>query len=401
MIDLPDALSPGLTRRMERDRGQGWTNPWRTPDAAALRRLERPGDAPSIWRPPYVRDIEKIIHTPAYNRYAGKTQVFSFRSNDDLSRRGIHVQLVSRIARDIGGALGLNCDLIEAIALGHDLGHTPFGHAGERCLNRVFHKRTGRYFNHNIHSARVLETLYGRNVTLQTLDGIICHNGEYEQRTFELSGLSTFAEFDANMDACVRQGRDAIAHLRPATLEGCVVRISDIIAYVGRDRQDAIEADLVDGSEFEDGLGGAYNAWILSHAAVDIIEHSYGRDRIEMSEELFGELARAKQENYVKIYRSPTVEGECAECIEPAVDLMYERLLEDVRAGDERSYIYRHHVKRIQRELSFYGRTYDWLADPDQTVVDYIASMTDGYFIELAEKLFPQLEFPRRSYIKA
>ena len=133
MIDLPDALSPGLTRRMERDRGQGWTNPWRTPDAAALRRLERPGDAPSIWRPPYVRDIEKIIHTPAYNRYAGKTQVFSFRSNDDLSRRGIHVQLVSRIARDIGGALGLNCDLIEAIALGHDLGHTPFGHAGERC----------------------------------------------------------------------------------------------------------------------------------------------------------------------------------------------------------------------------------------------------------------------------
>ena len=122
---------------------------------------KRPGDIASIWRPAYVRDVEKIIHTPAYNRYAGKTQVFSFRANDDISRRGLHVQLVARIARDIGFALGLNCDLIEAIGLGHDLGHTPFGHAGERCLNDVFHEHTGRWFFHNVHSVRVLDALYG------------------------------------------------------------------------------------------------------------------------------------------------------------------------------------------------------------------------------------------------
>ena len=351
-------------------------------------------------RTPFQRDVDRIVYSKAFRRLKHKTQVFLQPEGDHYRTRMTHTLEVTRIARTIARALRLNEDLTEAIALGHDLGHTPFGHAGERCLNKVYHARTGRYFNHNIHSARVLEALYGRNLTLQVLDGVICHNGEYEQRVFELSGLSTFEEFDAGMRACVEGGHDAIKRLRPATLEGCVVRVSDIIAYVGRDRQDAIEADLVDGSEFEDGLGGAYNAWILSHAAVDIIEHSYGKPRLEMSEELFSELARAKRENYVKIYRSPTVEGECAECIEPAFELMYARLLSDVQAGDERSYIYRHHVKRVQRELSFYGKSYDWQADPDQTVVDYIASMTDGYFIELAEKLFPELAFPRRTYIR-
>ncbi|MFR2950695.1 MAG: HD domain-containing protein [Collinsella intestinalis] len=136
------------------------------------------------------------MHLPAYNRYNGKTQVFSFRSNDDLSRRGLHVQLVARIARDIGRALGLNCDLIEAIGLGHDLGHTPFGHTGEALLNDISEARTGRSFFHNVHSVRVLDGLYGRNLSLQTLDGVLCHNGEYEQRV-ELSGLSGFEEFDA------------------------------------------------------------------------------------------------------------------------------------------------------------------------------------------------------------
>ena len=298
---IPDRLSDDLIARMERDRAAGWVNPYRTDDRRVLRREDRPGDTASIWRPAFVRDVEKIMHTPAYNRYAGKTQVFSFRSNDDLSRRGLHVQLVSRIARDIGFALGLNCDLIEAIGLGHDLGHTPFGHAGERALNEVYHRRTGRWFFHNVHSVRVLDVLYGRNLALQTLDGVLCHNGEYEQQVFELSDLSSFDEFDRTVEACVQGGDLAIGHLRPMTLEGCVVRISDIIAYVGRDRQDAIAAGLLSGDAFDDGLGGAYNSWILSHASVDIIEHSYGKDRIEMSPELFEEIRRAKAENYAKI----------------------------------------------------------------------------------------------------
>lgn len=399
MDAIPDVLSDELIERMSDDRARGWKNPYRTSDEDALRREERPADRSSIWRPAFVRDVEKILHMPAYNRYAGKTQVFSFRSNDDLSRRGLHVQLVARIARDIGYALGLNCDLIEAIGLGHDLGHTPFGHAGERCLNDVFHERTGRWFFHNVHSVRVLDKLYGRNISLQTLDGALCHNGEYEQRVFELSGLSSFGEFDRVVDECVSGGGAVIGHLRPMTLEGCVVRISDIIAYVGRDRQDAIEAGLLTGDAFEDGLGGAYNSWILTHASADIIEHSYGKDRIEMSEELFAEIRRAKAENYAKIYRSSGIEGERAEVLARAFELMYERCLDDLHKRDESSFIFRHHITRIEEQLAHYGRTYDWRSDPEQTVVDYIASMTDGYFAELASKFFPQIHFPKRTYI--
>lgn len=399
MDAIPDVLSDELIERMSDDRARGWENPYRTSDEDALRREERPADRSNIWRPAFVRDVEKILHMPAYNRYAGKTQVFSFRSNDDLSRRGLHVQLVARIARDIGYALGLNCDLIEAIGLGHDLGHTPFGHAGERCLNDVFHERTGRWFFHNVHSVRVLDKLYGRNISLQTLDGALCHNGEYEQRVFELSGLSSFGEFDRVVDECVSGGGAVIGHLRPMTLEGCVVRISDIIAYVGRDRQDAIEAGLLTGDAFEDGLGGAYNSWILTHASADIIEHSYGKDRIEMSEELFAEIRRAKAENYAKIYRSSGIEGERAEVLARAFELMYERCLDDLQKRDESSFIFRHHITRIEEQLAHYGRTYDWQSDPEQTVVDYIASMTDGYFAELASKFFPQIHFPKRTYI--
>lgn len=399
MDAIPEVLSDELVERIKDDRARGWKNPYRAQDRCALRREDRPGDRANIWRPAYVRDVEKILHMPAYNRYAGKTQVFSFRSNDDLSRRGLHVQLVARIARDIGRALGLNCDLIEAIGLGHDLGHTPFGHAGERCLNEVFHERTGRWFLHNVHSVRVLDKLYGRNITLQTLDGALCHNGEYEQRVFELSGLSGFDEFDRVVDACVTGGGSVVGRLRPMTLEGCVVRISDIIAYVGRDRQDAIEAGLLDGDAFEDGLGGAYNSWILTHASADIIEHSYGKDRIEMSEELFAEIRRAKAENYAKIYRSSGIEGERAEELARAFELIYEHCLDDVLRRDEQSFIFRHHIRRIEEQLSHYGRTYEWERDPDQTVVDYIASMTDGYFAELASTYFPEIHFPRRTYI--
>lgn len=401
LLSMPDEPSAELLERMKEDRARGWVNPYRASDDAAIRRDDRPGDEGNILRPAYVRDVEKILHLPAYNRYNGKTQVFSFRSNDDLSRRGLHVQLVARIARDIGSALGLNCDLIEAIGLGHDLGHTPFGHAGEKHLNDILFERTGRSFFHNVHSVRVLDKLYGRNLSLQTLDGVLCHNGEYEQRIFELSGLDSFESFDEVVENCYRNDFDYVKTLRPMTLEGCVVRISDIIAYVGRDRQDAIEAGLLSEDAFDDGLGGGYNTWILTHASIDIVEHSYGKDRIEMSEGLFNEIARAKRENYKKIYSSGGVEEEHGDMMAQAFRRMYEHFYHDLEHGDESSFIFRHHIARIEKALSYYGRTYDWQSDLDQTVVDYIASMTDGYFTELATTLFDDLEFLQRTYIKA
>ena len=133
----------------------------------AIRR-DNTRDIASVVRPSFVRDIEKIMNCPYYNRYTDKTQVFSLYKNDDISRRALHVQLVSRIARNIGRLLGLNTDLIEAIALGHDMGHTPFGHAGEAILSKLYNKRTGRYFNHNVHSVRVLDRIFHYNISLQT-----------------------------------------------------------------------------------------------------------------------------------------------------------------------------------------------------------------------------------------
>lgn len=248
-------------------------------------------------------------------------------------------------------------------------------------------------------SVRVLDALYGRNVSLQTLDGVLCHNGEYEQRVFELSDMSSFDQFDLTVEDCIATGYSAIEHLRPMTLEGCVVRISDILAYVGRDRQDAISAGLLAPDAFDDGLGGAYNSWILTHASIDIVEHSYGKPRIVMSEELFEEIRRAKRENYVKIYSKGGIEGDSEAELREAFEKLYDRCLQDINEGDESSYIFKHHISRIEQQLSYYDRTYAWQDDKDQAVVDYIASMTDGYFCELTSKLFPGLKFPHRTYI--
>ena len=158
--------------RWNADTDKGISNPYRCKNEDVIRRNPKRDMSQRLHRPPFCRDIDKILNVPPYNRYAGKTQVFSFVRNDDISRRGLHVQLVARTARTIARMLRLNEDLTEAIALGHDLGHTPFGHAGEHILNDLYHADTGRYFNHNVHSARVLDHLYARNVSLQTLDGV-------------------------------------------------------------------------------------------------------------------------------------------------------------------------------------------------------------------------------------
>lgn len=397
---LTGTLSPEVNELVGQLASGVVRNPYATPNEAALRRDDADRDRDTVLRPSFVRDTEKILHMPAYNRLSGKTQVFSFRENDDLTRRGLHVQLVARVARDIGYALGLNLNLIEAIALGHDIGHTPFGHAGERFLNDVFHERTGRWFFHNVQSTRVLDVLYGRNVSIQTLDGVICHNGEFEQQVLRTSELNSVAGYDAMVADCWARGDEAISHLAPMTLEGCVVRVSDIIAYVGKDRQDAIRAGIAAEDTFEDGLGGAYNAWALKAFVADVVEHSAGRSHIAMSEEGFAEMRRAKRENYHKIYGASEVNGEFGREMGDLFRKLYESVMTDLLAGREESPVFRHHIRYVEQFLGHYGHTYDWQNDLDLTVVDYIASMTDDYFMAFSEYLFPGSAhlFPRREH---
>lgn len=382
-------LSLEIEQKILSDRENGVQNPYRCADSAVLRRNEN-ADRASIWRPAFVRDIEKIIHLPYYNRYADKTQVFSFYNNDDITRRALHVQLVSRIARNIGSVLGLNLDLIEAISLGHDIGHTPFGHAGERFLNELLHAETGRYFNHNVQSVRVLDNLFERNISLQTLDGVLCHNGEFEQQEYRPAYGKTFAEFDKSMFDCCEKGGDAISKLVPATLEGCVVRICDMIAYLGKDRQDARVAKIIPRDyKFQSEFIGAENAAIINNLTVDIIENSYGKDYILLSPGAYDDLKRAKEENYSVIYKNEQINRQYNEIIRPMFAELYYKLLDEVKSGSEGSIIYRHHIKFIVEAQKYYKHG-DYLAEnPNLIVADFIASMTDDYFIALHEKLFP------------
>lgn len=375
-------FSKDFIEQFEADRAAGRTNPYRTDDADAVRRNPARDMSPRLHRPPFVRDIDKILNVAPYNRYAGKTQVFSFVRNDDISRRGLHVQLVARTARTIARMLGLNEDLTEAIALGHDLGHTPFGHAGKRILNNLYHADTGRFFNHNVHSVRVLDTLYARNVTLQTLDGILCHNGESSQQEFLRDETHDFETFDELAEACSID-QSVIATLRPSTLEGCVVRISDMIAYVGKDRQDAVGVgSLADDGVFSDGAVGTQNAEIINNLTVDIVEHSYMRDRIAMSEEAFCSLKTAKAENYERIYLADEQGDVYKEQIEPMFAELYETILADLAAGDENAPVYKHFIEKIEGQRRLYDERAPYRdEEPHRIAVDYLAGMTDEYFL--------------------
>src|SRR5574344_757757 len=331
-----DKLSSELSDRILKDRQENKLNPYACKNEEVIRRNPA-RDKQNLWRPSYVRDIEKIMHSPYYNRYADKTQVFSFFKNDDITRRALHVQLVSRIARNIGAVLGLNNDLIEAIALGHDIGHTPFGHAGERFLNQIYHDRTGRYFNHNVHSVRVLDQIFGRNISLQTLDGIICHNGEFEMQEYRPKEAVTFDEFDKIVEDCYTQ-KEAINTLIPMTLEGCVVRICDMIAYLGKDRQDAKKANLLtDNLLFKNKGIGTDNADMTNNLVVNIIEKSYGKDYIYMDDEYYEALKDAKVENYKNIYNNPVIEKQYSESIKPMFNDIYEKLIQDLKVKNHNS----------------------------------------------------------------
>lgn len=351
-------------------------------------------DKASVSRPTFVRDIEKILHCPYYNRYADKTQVFSFYRNDDISRRALHVQLVSRIARNIGRVLNLNEDLIEAAALGHDIGHTPFGHAGERILNDLLHARTNRYFNHNVHSVRVLDDIFSRNISLQVLDGILCHNGEFEQQNYHPVVLDGFAEFDEKMEKSYTE-KGYIKTLVPSTMEGCVVRICDMIAYLGKDRQDAKCARIdIPKNAFSKGEIGVENAEMIHNLTINIIENSYGKDCISMDENYYEALKTAKRENYQYIYNNETVEQEYEKNIRPMFELLYEKLLSDLKTGRKESVIYTDHIDYVSKIRSYYRPKIPYEEmEKNQIVVDYLASMTDDYFVDLFRYLFPKSSY--------
>ena len=382
-----ESLSPELTARMQQETENGTFRKTGFENSRILRRNAVPTDLSTIWRPAFVHDIDKILHCPYYSRYSDKTQVFSLIKNDDVTRRSLHVQLVSRIARTIGSALHLNLDLIEAIALGHDMGHPPFAHSGENFLDELYYQYAGRHFNHSIHSVRVLDGIFPLNISLQVLDGIACHNGEIELPEYIPAPLESFAQFDAMMEKCYLDSAQ-VRRLMPSTLEGAVVRISDIIAYLGKDRQDAARMKYVEEEDFTQTAIGSINAEIINNLVVNIIENSYGSNAVRMDREHFEALKLAKQENYHRIYENAATRAKLKTTAKPMMGQIYGQMLEDLRLERKHSPIFAHHIDYINR--IHYTRPVPYEAgESNQIVVDYIASMTDDYLIDLHHYLFP------------
>ena len=334
-------------------------------------------------RPPFFRDVDRILHSTAYTRYMDKTQVFPFFDNDLITHRGLHVQFVSKIARTIGRALKLNEDLIEAISLGHDLGHVPYGHTGERCLNGICKENNLGLFLHNVQSVRVLKDIEnsgkGLNITLQVLDGILCHNGEMLNQRYEPDWDKTKEQFLEEYErAAIEPGFDKT--LKPMTLEGCVVRISDVIAYIGRDIEDAILLGVIDREEIPESIVdvlGNKNSSIINNLVEDLITNSYEKPYLEFSKPVFTALKKLLEFNYKAIYRSPLKEDK-QEKFDNMFRVVFDGLRDEI--AQKNSEINEIYVSQMNRD---YTKTYS----SDKIIVDFIAGMTDNFFIERFKKM--------------
>lgn len=202
--------------------------------------------------------------------------------------------------------------------------------------------------------------------------------------------INSFEEFDKQIEACYIDKQN-VRKLVPATLEGCVMRISDIIAYLGKDRQDAERAHIIENSEFAKGVIGTYNAEIINNLIVNIVENSYGKPYIKMDAEHFEALKKAKNDNYELIYANNKVKEDMFSVVKPMMSEVYEKLLEDLIAKQKDSPIFTHHIAYVNKAHYERKQPYED-TEPNQIVVDYITSMTDDYFIELYHHLFQNSE---------
>jgi len=287
----------------------------------------------------FQRDRDRIIHCKSFRRLKDKTQVFLTPEGDHYRTRLTHTLEVSQNARTIAKALQLNEDLVEAIALGHDLGHTPFGHAGERALNRV----CPLGFEHNVQSVRTVDLFekdgLGLNLTYEVKDGILNH---------QTKGI-------------------------PSTLEGKIVRFSDKIAYIHHDMDDAIRGGILKETDIPKEIGNVIGYTCgerLDHFIHDIISTSHGKDYILMSEPVAEAMSKLRQFMFENVYTNPKAKSEEGKA-EMLIEILYE-----------------YHIKHKDKLPA------DMLALTEQgeplerIVCDYISAMTDRFAIAKFEEIY-------------
>lgn len=387
-------------------------NPFATKNEDAIRASKSHSDV----RPAYSRDGDKILHSWSFTRYLGKTQVFFTSTFDMMSSRIIHVQIVSKVGRHIGRVLGFNQDLIESIALGHDIGHPPYGHVGEEILSKISAARGIGYFWHNYQSIRWLHDIESHNLTLQTLDGILCHNGE--SRSFEVTMFpqKTFQEMKGEMSAIgATNSKEVLNNIRPMTPEGCIVRLCDIIGYIGRDIEDAILLKVIRRDEIPEDISsvlGSSNRQIINSLVTDLIQSfiddypeiiAAGIDqkkytpredellRFRFSPGIRQSISNLMSFNYKHIYLH-TKFVEQNEIIKPRIETVYNHYLADFKQQKQDSEIFTDHIKFTEEYLAGRNKTTRYGQDepPELIVRDFIAGMTERYFEALYDKIQAQ-----------
>ena len=334
-------------------------------------------------RQDFAVDADRILHSRAYTRYIDKTQVFYLIEHEHISHRVLHVQLLSKIARTIGKYLRLNEDLIEAIALGHDIGHPPFGHDGERILSKLCEERGVGPFLHSVQGVWFLERVEkngrGLNLSLQVLDGILCHDGETHLERLAPDREKTFQRLEEEIH---QKMTDPDMALKPMTLEGCVVRLADSISYVGRDLEDAITLNLISREELPATVAerlGRTNGAIVYSLVSDLITHSYNKNYVGYSPEVGGALKTLRDFNYRRIYDNPRIKQETGK-IEGLFADLFQRFFRDVTAKQYHSPIWREYLAGMDEEYLEQA--------PAIIVRDYLASMTDATFLRQCQELF-------------
>jgi len=337
------------------------------------------------YRPMFSHDTDKIIHSRAYSRYIDKTQVFCLFENDHITHRVLHVQLVSKIGRVIGRCLRLNEDLIEAIALGHDLGHVPYGHDGEKILNQICIDENIGFFRHNAQSVKLLLELEekgrGLNLTLQVLDGILSHDGETSSNQLSPQYKKDWSVFKNEYTSCFKQ-EDRCKSLVPMTLEGCVARVADIIGYIGRDIEDAVTLRVIERKEVPSGIKGVLgsgNDEIVNTLVSDLIENSYDKNYLAFSEKVFTAMKKLKDFNEKRIYSNPDTNTQFTK-MQNMYKQIYQRYYLDLNGGNSGSYI----SEFIGGMESVYRNN----NDNKRIVIDCLAGMTDGFFYHQYQELF-------------
>lgn len=340
---------------------------------------ERLKEEESDFRPIFYRDIDRIINYASFTRYRNKTQVFSFYGNDNVQTRMTHVLLVSKIARTIGRCLNLNEDLIEAIALAHDIGHSPIGHVGEKILNEISIRDLDEVFMHNVFGVRNYLFLErdgeGANLSIQVMDGILCHNGEMLSNIYYPKKKTKEMFLKDYYDSYKMHHRKV--DLIPMTLEGCIVKLTDVISYSGRDLEDAIRLNFIKREDIPLDIKevlGDNNRDIVNSLVCDVIKNSKNHNYIKLSENVYHALVNLVKFNYENIYNKANSKEKLM-YYHDVFNTVYDKYLWDLKNKNVNSRIYLNYLNKMNSDYLKNNKL-------EKIVIDYIALMTDEYLIK-------------------